>query len=63
MLYWVTGNTIEKHSRGGGAKESHNPFSELAWEAQMLKHIHQVIPSNGVKSFLYVELEEKGWRF
>jgi hypothetical protein len=57
MLYWVTGNTIEKHSRGGGAKESHNPFSELAWEAQMLKHIHQIIPSNGVKSFLYVELE------
>jgi hypothetical protein len=42
---------------------SRNPIPEFASEAQMLKQLHQIIPSNRVKGIFYVKFEEKRWRF
>jgi hypothetical protein len=56
----VPGNAIEKNSRGGGAKESHNPIPEPWRETKALKKLEDIVPSNVIKSFPNVKLEEEG---
>jgi hypothetical protein len=60
MFDRVPGNAIEKNPRGGGAKESHDPIPEPRREAKVLEKLKDIVPSNMIKSFPNIKLEEEG---
>jgi hypothetical protein len=54
----LTGKPVEKHPRSSGRKQGRPPIPEARREPTSLKEIKHIVPTNGVKSFPNIELEE-----
>jgi hypothetical protein len=52
-------NTIEKHSRSGCGEQSGYPIPEPWRETPTLENIKNILPTNHIKSFADINLEEK----
>jgi hypothetical protein len=55
----VHDNTIEKKPGGSGGEQSGNPIPEARREPTALQKIRDILPTNGVKRFPNIKLEEQ----
>jgi hypothetical protein len=55
----LPGNSVEKHPRCGGRKQSGNPIAETRRKTATLVEVKNVDPTNRIKGLPNVKLEEK----
>jgi hypothetical protein len=59
MGNWGTGNTIENNAGGRGGQQGGDPIAEATWKSPTLEEIKNEFPTDRVKSFSNVKLEQK----